>query len=160
MRSSIPLTLRPACGKRRSRPEAAIVNVSAEIETTGAFINLAGIDLVSMRLVVHCAELGSLSAAARQGNMSLSCASHRLSNLEGFFRTRFFQRDYRGLQLMHAGKVFVTHANSVLHALHLLSNQLASLPVRDVQTPVEINFENYKKSELEGLKNSEYQITP
>lgn len=42
-------------------------------------MNLAGIDLVSLRLVVLCAETQSLSAAARCLNMSVSCASHRLN---------------------------------------------------------------------------------
>lgn len=135
------------------------MNARAGIAAPEVCVNLAGIDLVSMRLVVHCAELGSLSAAARRGNMSLSCASHRLSNLEGFFRTRFFERDWRGLQLTHAGQVFVTHAHSVLQALNLLSNQLASLPVRNVRDPAEMNFGNYRKAGSEGLKNREYRIS-
>jgi hypothetical protein len=37
-------------------------------------MNFAGIDVVSIRLVVACAELGSLSAAALHANISLSCA--------------------------------------------------------------------------------------
>jgi molybdenum-dependent DNA-binding transcriptional regulator ModE len=103
------------------------VTVRAAASNGEVFINLAGIDLVSIRLVVHCAETGSLSAAARRGNMTLSCASHRLSRLEDFFKVRLFERDYRGLHLTHAGAVFVAYANPVLQAMHGLANQLACL---------------------------------
>lgn len=91
--------------------------------------NLAGVDLVSIRLVVLCAELGSLHAAAKQGNLSLSSASHRLTNLEALLRTRLFQRDHRGLQLTESGAVFVVHARTVLQALHRLGSELASMTV-------------------------------
>jgi molybdenum-dependent DNA-binding transcriptional regulator ModE len=91
------------------------------------FMNLAGIDLVSIRLVVLCAECGSLSSAARLGNMSLSAASHRLTNLEIFFKTRLFDRDHRGLQITKAGSVFVMHAQAVLQTLHGLNKQLLSM---------------------------------
>lgn len=53
-------------------------------------MNLAGMDFVSLRLVVLCAELGSLSIAAKHANMSLSCASHRLSTAEEVFGARLF----------------------------------------------------------------------
>ncbi len=82
---------------------------SAAVTGAECCINVAGIDFVSVRLVVLCAELGSLSAAARRGHLSLSSASHRLSNLEDFFGTRLFERDYRGLHVTEAGAVFVAH---------------------------------------------------
>ena len=57
---------------------------------------LARFDLVSLRLVVLCAELGSLSAAARCAHLSVSGASSRLSRLEQTFGTALFRRA-RGL---------------------------------------------------------------
>lgn len=90
-------------------------------------INLAGVDLVSIRLVVLWAESGSLSSAAKRGNMSLSTASHRLTSLEEFFKTRLFDRDHRGLHLTSAGAVFVSHARALLQLLHRLNDQLVSM---------------------------------
>lgn len=89
-------------------------------------MNFAGIDVVSIRLVAVCAELGSLSAAALHANMSLSCASHRLTTVESRFGTRFFVRDHRGLHLTRSGAIFVEHANAVLDSLRRLRDQLAA----------------------------------
>jgi DNA-binding transcriptional LysR family regulator len=89
--------------------------------------NLARIDLVSIRLVVLCARYGSLHAAARSGNMSLSSASRRLASLEDSFRVRFFERGYRGLQLTPAGSVFAMHSDELLRTLERLDDQLTSL---------------------------------
>jgi molybdenum-dependent DNA-binding transcriptional regulator ModE len=88
------------------------------------WLNLAGIDLVSIRLVILCADCGSLSAASKQGNMSLPTASHRLSSLEEYFRVRLFERNHRGLQLTPAGVVFVSDARILLQILHRLSDRL------------------------------------
>lgn len=93
-------------------------------------INLAGIDFVSVRLVVLCADLGSLSAAARRAHLSLSSASHRLSHLEDFFGARLFERDYRGLHATEAGTVFVAHGRDILLALDGLGASLASISGR------------------------------
>ncbi len=90
-------------------------------------MNLAGIDFVSVRLAVLCAETSSLSAAARHLHMSLSCASHRLSTLEGMFDTRFFERDHRGLHATPAGTVFVTHARPILDLLRWCRMQVDTM---------------------------------
>lgn len=87
-------------------------------------MNLAGIDFVSLRLVVLCAELGSLSIAAKHAHMSLSCASHRLSTAEAVFGASLFERDHRGLHPTHAGAVFVTHARAILDILRSGLRQL------------------------------------
>jgi DNA-binding transcriptional LysR family regulator len=121
-------------------------------------MNLAGVDLVSIRLVVFCAESGSLSAAARRGNMSLSTASHRLSNLEVFFKTRLFERDHRGLQLTEAGAVFVSHAHAVLNALHRLNDQILSMSVHARAEDMAVPLREYPPTG--GLKKSEYRLTP
>lgn len=92
--------------------------------TSARWLNLAGIDLVSIRLVVLCADCGSLSAAAKRGNMSLPTASHRLASLEEFFKARLFERNHRGLQLTDAGAVFVSHARILLQILHRLNDRL------------------------------------
>lgn len=90
--------------------------------------NLAGIDLVSLRLVALCAETQSLSMAARYLNMSLSCASHRLSHLEQLFRTRFFDRGYQGLRLTGAGRMFVLHIRVSLDIIRSCRDRIDLLP--------------------------------
>jgi molybdenum-dependent DNA-binding transcriptional regulator ModE len=94
------------------------------VPTSARWLNLAGVDLVSIRLVVLCADCGSLSAAARRGNMSLPTASHRLASLEDFFKARLFERNHRGLQLTDAGAVFVSHARILLQILNRLNDRL------------------------------------
>lgn len=91
-------------------------------------MNLAGIDFVSLRLVVLCAESGSLSTAAKHAHMSLSCASHRLSTAEEVFGARLFQRDHRGLHLTHAGAIFVAHARTILSIMRSGLRQLRAAP--------------------------------
>lgn len=118
-------------------------------------MNLAGVDFVSLRLVVHCAQMGSLSAAARRGNMSLSCASHRLSNLEEFFKNRLFERDCRGLRLTPAGAVFVAHANAILQSLHRLGNQLATMQSCDRTR----NAGGVYAASAEDLQSYEYRVS-
>lgn len=132
------------------------VNGLGEAEKARLHMNLAGIDFVSLRLVVHCAELGSLTAAARRDNMSLSSASHRLSNLEDFFRSRFFERDYRGLRLTPAGAVFVGHASVILQALHRMGDQLASM---NAPNGTCIAAGHYVCAAAEGLQRYEYRVS-
>lgn len=107
-------------------PEARNLDLSVSVREGPQYMNFAGIDVVSIRLVVVCAELGSLSAAALHANISLSCASHRLSTVENRFGTRFFVRDHRGLHLTRSGAIFVDHANAVLDSLRHLRDQLAA----------------------------------
>lgn len=99
---------------------------------TSEQMNLAGIDFVSLRLVVLCAELGSLSTAAKQAHMSLSCASHRLSTAEEIFGARLFERDHRGLHPTQAGAVFVAHACAILNLLRSGLRQLRSTSTHHV----------------------------
>jgi DNA-binding transcriptional LysR family regulator len=91
-------------------------------------MHLGGLDFLSIRLVVLCAELGCLSAAARACNITLSTASHRLTNLEKVFDTRFFRRHYLGLQPTQAGAVFSSHAREILLTMYAVERQLQALP--------------------------------
>lgn len=52
------------------------------MRTPTTFINVARFDLVSIRLVVLCAEEGSLGTASKMANMTTSTASHRLACFE------------------------------------------------------------------------------
>ena len=66
-------------------------------------MNLQRLDLASIRLVVLCAESGSLSEAARRCHLSLSGASHRLKAFEDAVGEPVFQRHRRGLRITTRG---------------------------------------------------------
>jgi len=99
----------------------------AHIAQRRGAINLGGLDFQSIRLVYLCAELGCLSAAARACNISLSAASHRLTNLEKAFKTRLFRRDNLGLRLTDAGMLFCSHARTILLTMYSAEQQLIAL---------------------------------
>ena len=67
-------------------------------------MNLQRFDLASIRLVVLCAESGSLSEAARRCHLSLSGASHRLKAFEEAVGEPVFQRHRRGLHITKRGR--------------------------------------------------------
>ena len=90
--------------------------------------NLSRYELLSLRLVVLCARGGTLSAAAREANLSLSGASHRLTAFEKTLGKRLFQRGYRGLQLTAAGMVAVEHSEHILNCLDELKAGVRQTP--------------------------------
>ena len=89
--------------------------------------NLARFDLVSIRLVVDCAQQGSLSAAAREANLALAAASRRIKELEDAIGEPLFERHGRGLLPTAAGRVFARHALSLLQSLEQMGSELADL---------------------------------
>lgn len=89
-------------------------------------MNLARIDLASIRLVVLCAETGSLSAAARLAHMSVSGASHKLSFLEESLKAKLFERHRRGLSPTRSGQMVASNGRLVLGLLEHLVNSLSS----------------------------------
>lgn len=66
-------------------------------------VNLQRLDLASIRLVVLCAEWGSLSEAAKRSHLSVSGASHRLKSFEDAVGYPVFQRHRRGLRVTDRG---------------------------------------------------------
>lgn len=109
-----------------------VAGLSLLQEAAGAdALSVAGIDLSSLRLAVLCAELGSLSKAAKRANMSLSCASHRLSALEELLRSRLFVRDYQGLTVTAAGAILAIHARAMLGTFNALRGRLDALPAHN-----------------------------
>lgn len=102
-------------------------------------INIARFDLASIRLVVLCADMGSLSAAAKHAHCSVSSGSQRLSALEGVLGRKLLIRDYRGVQLTAAGEVFVRHGKVILEHLELMKTQVAS-----VDCPLAESFKFHK----------------
>lgn len=87
-------------------------------------MNLAYYDLVSIRLTVLCFEFGSLTAAAREAQMSVSRASHRLTNLEHGVGLRLFIRNTQGLVPTPAGQLFVEEGRALLLGVQRLHDRL------------------------------------
>jgi molybdate transport repressor ModE-like protein len=103
-------------------------------EGSGGTINLARIDLASIRLVVLCAETGSLSAAARLAHLSVSGASHKLSFLEESLGTKLFERHRRGLRATRGGQMVASNGRLILGLLDQLVRNLADVP-REAGSP-------------------------
>lgn len=84
------------------------------------------LDLDEAALFLRVAELGSLSAAARERNAPVSQVSRALARLEARLGVRLLHRTTHGLSLTDAGDTFAAHARRLLDtrdelaaALHL-----------------------------------------
>ena len=89
--------------------------------------NLARFDLVSIRLVVACAQHGSLTVAAQEAHLALAAVSRRIRELEGAVGESLFERHARGVRPTAAGRVFVKHGLALLQALEQMGGELADL---------------------------------
>lgn len=74
-------------------------------------------DTQSLRLFVRIAELGSLTAAARDLALSPASASARLGKLESTLGTRLFRRTTREVTLTTDGADFLPYAQDALEVL-------------------------------------------
>ncbi|WP_153010632.1 LysR family transcriptional regulator, partial [Pseudomonas sp. ADP] len=70
-----------------------------------------------LQLFVRTAERGSLSAAARELEVSPAVASAALKRLEGALQARLFARSTRSLRLTAEGELFLAHARASLQSL-------------------------------------------
>ncbi|MBB2497462.1 LysR family transcriptional regulator [Aquipseudomonas ullengensis] len=73
--------------------------------------------LDDLTLFTRTAELGSLSAAARELDISPAVASAGLKRLEQQLQVRLILRSTRSLRLTPEGEQFLAHARSALHSL-------------------------------------------
>lgn len=89
------------------------------------FRNLARLDLVSLRLMILCADEGSLTAAARRANLSKSNASQRLASLEASIGAPVLERTTRGVRVTATGAVVVNHGRAILRQVEELNRELA-----------------------------------
>ncbi|WP_426359691.1 LysR family transcriptional regulator [Pseudocolwellia sp. HL-MZ19] len=60
------------------------------------------------------ADQGSITAAARELDVAQPAISLQLANLEHELKTKLFERDFRGVTLNAAGKLFEQHARIIL----------------------------------------------
>jgi|SRR5438132_2469731 len=92
-------------------------------------INLARLDLVSLRLAVRCVELGSISAAAAQCHFSVMGASERLRRLEHALGTSLFHRHRRGVTATEAGIALARSGQAILDSVEQLARAVRGIPV-------------------------------
>jgi len=59
-------------------------------------------------------EQGSITAAARELDVAQPAISLQIANLEHELKTKLFERDFRGVTLTDAGKLFEDHAHLIL----------------------------------------------
>lgn len=74
-------------------------------------------DTASLRLLLRIADLGSVSAAARDLSLSPASASARLGKLEEIVGFRLFNRTTRAISLTTDGAEFLPYAQQVLETL-------------------------------------------
>jgi DNA-binding transcriptional LysR family regulator len=81
--------------------------------------------LNGMVVFVRTVELKSISAAARELNLSPAGASSRIMQLEREFGVKLLNRTTRTLGLTEAGFLFYRHAREVLAAVEKAKQSLA-----------------------------------
>jgi DNA-binding transcriptional LysR family regulator len=103
------------------------VDYGGAVRVSGPCLNLARFDLVSIRLVVLCAEHGSLGTASKVANMTKSSASHRLACFEAKLGKPLFVRDYRGLSPTEAGRLVADQGRHILRSIEQLTDLLSTV---------------------------------
>jgi DNA-binding transcriptional LysR family regulator len=112
-------------------------------------LNPARFDLVSLLLVVHCAEHGSINHGARATHLSLMAASRRIRLLEAALATRLFYRRRHGVELTAAGRQVVEHSRTIFVQLVSMTNAVNSAPIAEGIGP-----ENLGRARLAQLPES------
>ena len=74
-------------------------------------------DILSLRLFIRIAELGGVTAAARDLSLSPASASARLVKLEEIVGFRLFNRTTRAVSLTTDGELFLPYAQQTLETL-------------------------------------------
>lgn len=82
------------------------------------------IDLITLRVIVTAADLGSISAASDHLNLAVAAASTRISAMEESLSFRIFERSSRGVQLTPAGRMMVQRSRELLTDADRLSVDL------------------------------------
>jgi DNA-binding transcriptional LysR family regulator len=81
---------------------------------------------VAMATFVRVAELGSLSAAARELGLTQPAVSQQIAGLERHLRIRLFHRSTRKLTLTTSGETYLTRARQILDEVAEVEDDLLS----------------------------------
>jgi molybdate transport repressor ModE-like protein len=85
------------------------------------------VDIKHLRLLRAIADLGTLSAAARELGYSQPAVSQQLNNLERELRTAVVLRVPGGTRLTEAGEILLRHGASVLASLSLAETEIEGI---------------------------------
>lgn len=77
-----------------------------------------------LQILVRVAELGTLSAVARERNVPVSVVSRAISRLERDYQVRLINRSTHGLSVTPEGEMFLGHARHIVESLNELSAEL------------------------------------
>jgi DNA-binding transcriptional LysR family regulator len=81
-------------------------------------------DLIDLRLFLHVAETGSITAGAERSAMALASASARIRGMEDALGIPLLERGRRGARPTPAGRAVVHHARLALHQLERMRGEL------------------------------------
>jgi DNA-binding transcriptional LysR family regulator len=82
-------------------------------------------DLTDLRLFLHVAEAGSVTAGAGRAGLALASASERVRSMEEECGALLLERLHRGVRLTQAGRALAHHARTILDASERMRGELA-----------------------------------
>ncbi|WP_022721733.1 LysR family transcriptional regulator [Rhodopseudomonas sp. B29] len=81
-------------------------------------------DLTDLRLFLHVAEEGSITAGAGRSGLALASASARVRGMEEQAGVPLFERGHRGVELTSAGRTLLHHARLVTGQIERMRGEL------------------------------------
>lgn len=81
-------------------------------------------DLTDLRLFLHIAEAGSITAGAERAHLTLASASARIRGMEDTLGVPLLTRNRRGVETTAAGRTLVHHARVVLQQMDRMRGEL------------------------------------
>jgi LysR family nitrogen assimilation transcriptional regulator len=85
-------------------------------------------DLTSIRYFVHCAEVRSLTAAAKDLAVAQPALTRRIHRLEEEYGVQLFERQARGVSLTADGQKFLEHCRRILREVSLAGDAIGRGP--------------------------------
>ena len=82
-------------------------------------------DLTDLRLFLHTAEAGSITAGAERAHLTLASASARIRGMEDTLGVPLLTRNRRGVETTAAGRTLVHHARVVLQQMDRMRGELS-----------------------------------
>lgn len=83
------------------------------------------LDLSDLRLFLHVAETGSITAGAERSHLALASASARIRGMEDALGIALLMRQRRGVQLTEAGQALLHHARMVQQQMDRMRDELS-----------------------------------
>ncbi|MFJ9449607.1 LysR family transcriptional regulator [Herbaspirillum sp. NPDC101397] len=83
------------------------------------------LDLSDLRLFLHVAETGSITAGADRSHLALASASARIRSMEDALGVALLLRERRGVQLTEAGRALLHHARTVHQQIDRMRDELS-----------------------------------